>query len=482
MKKFLTIILMALSVMALAMLSACGVFGNSSDEISFYIDEETGELIYVHDGGYESLGKVTGKDADDVTVMDLYELYVAETGNSDLTVEDFIQGFLDFDIVTDNSRSVNSCLRSAVKVFAEFPMSSSGMGIIGQDRVSYVELVEGSGIIYDTTTSSDYIYIVTNYHVVYESESTSSDKISNNIHVYLYGSEGEPEVKEYTNSRMNLYVTEYEYDSYAIECEYVGGSLNSDIAVLKASKDDVYAINDGVVAVERADVDEYGNSYSVGETCFTIGNSEGMGLSVTQGIVSVDSEYISLTIGTTTQSYRSIRIDTAMYSGNSGGGLFNKYGKLIGVVNAGSTSDESINFAIPLSIAAGTADNIIYYDMLGDGEKCAKTLKDYWTVSSENSRYVYDSTMGYGRIEEDAVVQSVTPGGIQDSLGIKEGDIITGITVDGGKNIITRVYQISDMNLVLRPGDVISYTYIRGGMTYETDSFALDSTYFSKRA
>ncbi len=461
-RRFLTILIVTVAaVFSFSLLAGC--FANET-ELYFYIDEDNGQLVQVKDGEATYLGRVMGNDAEGITIQDVYAFYKESANNPSLTYNEFLDLFLNFDLLTDNSNSINSCLRSAVKVFAEFPMTTyvnKGHGLFDYQEIKYVELVEGSGIVYDTTSSPDYIYFVTNYHVVYESGTTENNKISGAIHIYLYGSESEPDV----NNSNSGYVTEYGYDEYAIECDYVGGSLASDIAVLKALKTDVYAVNDGVVPVEFADVDEYGSYLTVGETCFTIGNSEGMGLSVTQGIISVDSETIQLNIAGEYLNYRSIRIDTAVYSGNSGGGLFNKYGKLIGIVNAGNTSDEAINYAVPLSIAKGTADNIIYFSLNpvnGKFKSCAYTPTiDNMTLSSKNSKYVYDDTTKTGRIEEDVVVSYVTANGFQAELGIESGDIIRAITVNAKTTNIIRSYQILELNLTLRPGDMISYTYER---------------------
>ena len=103
----------------------------------------------------------------------------------------------------------------------------------------------------------------------------------------------------------------------------MGGTITYDIAVLRAKTSDVLARNEDAQPVKLAD------EYHVGETAIAIGNPEGDGLSVTQGVISTESEYITLSIDDTPRSYRSIRIDTALYSGNSGGGLFNKSGELI---------------------------------------------------------------------------------------------------------------------------------------------------------
>ena len=58
---------------------------------------------------------------------------------------------------------------------------------------------------------------------------------------------------------------------------------------------------------------------------------------------------------------RVIRVDTAVNPGNSGGGLFNSKGELIGIVNAKiiSSDVENIGYAIPSSVAINVADNII---------------------------------------------------------------------------------------------------------------------------
>ena len=59
----------------------------------------------------------------------------------------------------------------------------------------------------------------------------------------------------------------YKYDEYAIPASYVGGSVTYDLAVVKASKGDVFNVNPYVLPVEFA------SSYSVGETEIAIGKS-----------------------------------------------------------------------------------------------------------------------------------------------------------------------------------------------------------------
>lgn len=198
----------------------------------------------------------------------------------------------------------------------------------------------------------DSVYIVTYYHVVYnaaaDEDKNGGSKIGCEIYCYLYGSESMPVISGYDDD--DYY--QYEYGDYAIECEYIGGSQETDIAVLRAEKEAVYAVNDNVRAVTLAE------DYHVGESVYAIGNAEGEGITATEGIVSLDNEYIGLDIDEngTDESYRSIRFDTSIYHGNSGGGLFNARGELIGITNAGIDGYESICYAIPVSIAKGAAE------------------------------------------------------------------------------------------------------------------------------
>ena len=124
----------------------------------------------------------------------------------------------------------------------------------------------------------------------------------------------------------------------------MGGSANSDIALLKANLSDIKAVNDQIKPITFA------QGYSVGETVFAIGNAEGEGISATKGIISVDSEEILMEVDGTQRTHRAMRIDAAIYHGNSGGGLFNRNGELVGITNGGDGDDQNINYAIPLSI------------------------------------------------------------------------------------------------------------------------------------
>ena len=428
-------------------------------------DGLTDTYTITYSNGSTSTFTITnGSSSADDIVEALWEKYKETTGQ-DISYEDFLELYLS-DV--SSSTSIGNCLLSSMKIYAEFIETTSG-GAPGASSYSYINMYTGSAVIY--SMDDDYTYIITNYHVVYDADADTTKNGGNtprNIYGYLYGSEGEPTASTDSNS--------YDYGEYAIKLEYVGGSVSSDIAVLRASTEDIKKINEYAQAVTIAD------SYSVGDTAIAIGNSNNEGISVTQGIISTVDEYISLNIDGTSRSYRSIRIDASIYSGNSGGGLFNSSGELIGLANAGNSDYENINYAIPLEIVTGTADNIIYYATDSDSSTSgAYTLNTSGLeLYSKNSKYVYDKTTGKGAIEEDVVVSSVSSSSIFNSkLGLTAGDIITALVVNGTSYAITRTFTLSDLALTLRTGDKIYFVYERGGSSYNTSEHTLTKSDFT---
>lgn len=418
---------------------------------------ENGESLYkiTYSDGTESVVEVKdgGKKVVEstITVDDLYDKYIEL--NPDGTFEDFAKNYLT--VATDNSTVINKTVASSIKIYAEFTEKTSVFPYGGVQMNKAV--ISGSGVVFKI--DADYVYFITNYHVLYNKNATT--KISDTIHCYVYGSEGSP-VDSKKKDLNGLPV--YDYGDYAIECEYVGGSIATDIAIIKAKISDVLLINDKVRAIEFAD------GYYIGETAIAIGNSEDEGISVTEGIVSVDNEYIKLQIDSQSRSYRALRIDTAIYSGNSGGGLFNKEGKLIGITNAGDQEDQNVNFAIPVDIVKSVVDSIMYYSAQGT---VAKKAVIGVTVNSVNSKYVYDASVGYGRIIEEVIVTSVTKDGVVNSLGVGVGDEIVSVIVNSKEKVIDRYFEIGDLLYTVKSGDTIKFTIKHNGEIKETSVYEI---------
>ena len=98
----------------------------------------------------------------------------------------------------------------------------------------------------------------------------------------------------------------------------------------------------------------------VGESVVAIGNPLGMGLTATTGIISATERNIEMSDGNVMTL---IQTDAAINSGNSGGGLFNLAGELIGVVNAkySASGVEGLAFAIPIDSAYEVETQLIQY-------------------------------------------------------------------------------------------------------------------------
>lgn len=306
----------------------------------------------------------------------------------------------------------------------------------------------GSGVIYQLDKEKGDAYLITNYHVVYNSSASTQNKISDDISVYLYG---------------------MEYEQYAIPATYVGGSMNYDIALLKISGSEILKASNA----RAVTVADYG-ALSVGQSAVAIGNPEAQGISVTRGIVSVDSESLPMTAldGSSQITYRAIRVDTAVNSGNSGGGLFNLEGELIGIVNAKIIDDgiEGIAYAIPVSIAIGVAQNIIDHstnEAYTDG--VWKYLLGVGVVSISARTELTEE--GAVVIREDVMVDTVTEGSLTDGV-LQTGDVIKSLAIRGVTYEATRSFVIVDAMLNARVGDTVSVTVERDGETL-TENFTI---------
>ena len=400
--------------------------------------------------GKDGLDGEDGIDGIDITVKELYEEYLKTHPNT--SYEDFLKDVLEVN-TTSNTVVINKALQSSAKIYTEF---TENYKVNPMTTKKETALYLGSAVVYKV--DANYTYFITNYHVVYNSSALEQTKLPKKIVCYLYGSEGGPSTAANKDSEG---CTVYNYGSYGIECEYVGGALTADIAIVKAPTSAVLAINENVKAVEFA------SEYHVGDTAIAIGNPEGEGISVTQGIVSVDNEYINLNVDGTVRSYRSIRIDTSIYSGSSGGGLFNVDGKLIGITNAGDGEDQNVNYAIPLEIVKSAVENIMYYG--GN----AKKIKLGVEVTSSNSKYVYNATTGYGTIVETITVSAVNDGSIIKALGVQVGDILTTLIVNDTEYALNRSFNIGDALLTIRSGDKISFKLKRNSQTITTSLYTV---------
>ncbi len=345
-----------------------------------------------------------------------------------------VQGGENNNIVINSAKEDNvaagKALLSVVSVDCLFDVYSSSIYTQKQQRSS------GSGVIYKLDKEHGDAYVITNYHVVYNSNSVTQNGISKNINLYLYGQESEV---------------------YSIPATYVGGSMNYDLAVLKVNGSRVLAESNAMAADIADSLD-----VAVLDKAIAVGNPEDLGISATLGYINVDSEYITMegADGRTVIQIRVMRMDTAVNSGNSGGGLFNNEGELIGIVNARLTDSENMGYAIPSSFVKYAADNILYYC---DGQENESVMRCYLgiTVGALKLYTEYNTENGKVLKREVIAVSAVENGGLADGV-MEVGDIINSITVDGVKYDVTRMFVVTDSMLNARAGSSVVINVTRG--------------------
>lgn len=371
----------------------------------------------------------------------VYDLAVDE-GLFTGTLSEFIESLKGSEGKNDVVDSASKSLTSTVSIFCNFTVtttSSRGWPFGGGGTTTSQAKSAGSGVIYKTLDDGT-AYIVTNYHVIYYKNADS--KISNDIYIYLYG---------------------MEYSGMEIKADYLGGSMEYDIAVLKVQSD--YLKNNGTYPYHQVTIGD-SSTLEVGESVIAVGNPESDGLSVTNGVVSVESENITMYLAneTTTTSRRVIRIDAAVNSGNSGGGLYNQDGLLIGIVNA-KTVDEEVEgmcYAIPINIASAISDKVI---STCDGINTTTISRVYLGINTGIASSVahYDEETGRLSIVQQIGVSSVSLTG--DSYGIlKENDIFVSAVYNNKTYIINTNYALEDLLLKINKGDSIELNIIRGGV------------------
>ena len=185
----------------------------------------------------------------------------------------------------------------------------------------------------------------------------------------------------------------------------------------------------------------------VGETVYAIGNPLGsLGGSVSEGIVSAKDREITID----GQVMVLLQTSAAVNPGNSGGGLFNSKGELVGIVNAKSSGQdiEGIGFAIPISFAKDVIN-----DLVETGKVSGRVVLgiSYYEISNLSTAIKYGvNTLGL-------LVNEVTPNSNAFKAGLKTNDVI--VEVDG-KQVTTSDDLKSALNRH-KVGDKITFTVVR---------------------
>ena len=222
----------------------------------------------------------------------------------------------------------------------------------------------------------------------------------------------------------------------------VGEDDTSDVAVLKIDAT-------GLTPATVGDSD----SLSVGDSVLAVGNPLGeLGGTVTSGIVSALNRSVTIQGSSSTNTMSLIQMDASVSPGNSGGGLFNMNGELIGLVNAKSSSSdaEGLGFAIPINDAIQVAQ-----DLLENGYVSGRPYMGITYIAVTDAQTAAQFNVNaYG-----VYVVDVVQGGPADKAGLKVGDRI--VSIDG-----TEIAQKDDLGTLMQQhtaGDTLSITVARDG-------------------
>ena len=222
----------------------------------------------------------------------------------------------------------------------------------------------------------------------------------------------------------------------------VGEDTTSDIAVIKIDAD-------GLTPATVGNSD----SLKVGQSVMAVGNPLGeLGGTVTGGMISALNRSVTIQGSSSVNTMSLIQMDASVSPGNSGGGLFNMNGELVGIVNAKSSSSdaEGLGFAIPINDAIKVAQ-----ELLENGYVTGRPYLGITYLAVTDAQTA--SQLGvnaYG-----VYVVEVVKGGPAEKAGLQAGDRI--VSVDG-----TEIASKDDLGTLMQEhaaGDTLSITIARDG-------------------
>ena len=384
-----------------------------------------------------SLKGEDGKDAQSLTFEDLYE--TAKKGGYSGSLLDFCLA-VGVDVAENNDTAkIAQGVSSVVSINCAFEKDvKSGWGLAQTVKSEYYGASAGSGVILDLNKEAGSAYIVTNYHVVYDSSCNTKNKIANRIYVYTYGGR-------------NLFSSKTGFDTSGdyIEATFVGGAMDYDIAILKVEGSEV--LKNSIAQAAKVGTSD---DVKIGEKTYVIGNPEGAGIAVTSGAISVDSDYITMTSTDSKRyvDYRVIRTDAAVNGGNSGGALYNADGELIGIVNAKSVGEDldNMGYALPITQVKAICKN------LWDNGGVVKRAMLGVIVYTQASNVTFDEN-GDLVTQETFVVSETDTVGTAAYGKLKVGDVFRTIQINDGEKIaLNRQYKLHDALLTVRKGDKVT--------------------------
>nr|WP_269667767.1 trypsin-like peptidase domain-containing protein [Staphylococcus arlettae] len=321
-----------------------------------------------------------------ILILTLMNAIFNNVDNNGHNKDGFLNGSIDdHKQYTNTMKSANKAIHSVVTV--ENNTSDDASSVQNETKEAGQENELGSGVVYKKVDDS--IFIITNAHVVGDKE---QQKIT-------YGDDNETIGK------------------------VIGTDKWSDIAVVKAKikkQSDIKAI-------------KHGDSQKLvlGEPIIAVGNPLGVDFkgSISSGIISGLNRHVPVDIDKD-DNYDvlmdAFQIDAPVNPGNSGGGIIDRDGKLVGIASLKISMDnvEGIAFAIPVNTALSTAQEL---------EKKGEVKYPNTGVKIIDTAELNDDAKASLQLPEDidngVVIGEVQENSLAEKSGLQKNDVI--VELDG---------------------------------------------------
>ena len=309
---------------------------------------------------------------------------------------------LDLSDATGSEMTVGEIIKMNEDAVVEIVVSGTSQNMWGQLQLTQGA---GSGIIVKEDG-----YIATNHHVI---------QGATKVEVTLHNGETYP-------------------------ARIVGSDADNDVAVIKI---DAKGLSTATIGDS--------STVEVGDLAVAIGNPLGqLGGTATSGIISA----LDRTLNVEGTTLTLLQTDAAINGGNSGGGLFNSKGELIGIVEskASAVGVEGLAFALPINNVSAIINDMIENGGNGQVAKATPAVGIVISeVSEENAQY-------YGLESAGVYIAQVTGQNAQQA-GFKEEDRI--ISFNG-----TEIKSSSEFISLVRKckvGDTVTIVVSRNGQQME---------------
>ncbi len=316
-------------------------------------------------------------------------------------------------------------------------------------RTEAVKLVERSVVAIKIQTSNS---VSLGSGIIVDINNTASPRKANEFYILTchHVIDGKGDITVYVPDENCRNFTDADYDEkYAFtgkiessinsgEITLVGGDKRSDVAVLKLDVTGTGVSADKIVEC-KTPIEDY--SLMRGEDVFAIGNLNGTHpMTVTSGIISyIEREAVISSVG----YMNLLQIDAFIYHGNSGGGLFNMYGELVGITNGGNENLSGLSYAIPFKMS-GVDNGFINIAKCLIGTKTATNygyVSGRWSIGF--SIQVSPSIINDSKI----VISGIVNNSNASKAGLQKGDIIKKISyVYDGKSVSEEMKVSTDID------------------------------------